>query len=66
MNDEQDGGIHDCRPRFTEESVENNSREREMNPDEEEFSAELQRLQELPIQPGRVSMPMLEEFWHFP
>ena len=66
MNDEQDGVTHDCRPRFTEESVENNSREREMNPDEEEFTAELQRLQNLPIQPGRVSMPMLEEFRHFP
>ena len=66
MSDEQDGVVQDCRPRFTEESTENNSLEQDMTQDEEELTAELQRLQELSIQPGRVSMSMLEEFRNFP
>ena len=66
MSDEQDGVVQDCRPRFTEESTENNSLEREVTQDDEELTAELQRLQESSIQPGRVSMSMLEEFRNFP
>ena len=66
MSDEQDGVVQDCRPRFTEESTENNSLEREVTQDDEELTAELQRLQESSIQPGRVSMSMLEDFRNFP
>ena len=65
MSDEQDGVVQDCRQRFTEESTEN-SLEREVTQDDEELTAELQRLHESSIQPGRVSMSMLEDFRNFP